>query len=165
MACLKYFQISQKFCVKIVDKLNEKCYHLFAIRNDYHLRITMRYSKQREAVYSVLKSTKTHPTVAWIHENAQKIIPDIGLGTVYRNLAELCEAGLIRKIAADNNPERYDADVTPHVHFVCTQCNAITDVDSSKVSLTVDIPQVTMVDLMLYGVCPCCCSHTDGNKN
>lgn len=116
----------------------------------------MRYSKQREAVYNVLCGTKSHPNVAWIYSQAQQQMPDIGLATVYRNLEELCACGRIRKISARNNPERYDADVSPHTHFVCTRCNQITDLPSGAVDVICNCSDVEFVDVMLYGVCEKC---------
>ena len=53
----------------------------------------MRKSQQREAVYSVIKSTTSHPDAYWVYEKAREIIPDISLGTVYRNLGQLAESG------------------------------------------------------------------------
>lgn len=116
----------------------------------------MRYSKQREAVYKVLCGTKTHPNVAWIHSQTQTIIPEIGLATVYRNLEELTSQGRIRKISARNNPERYDADISPHTHFVCTVCNRITDLPDGAVKVTCKCQNVQCVDVMVYGICDDC---------
>ena len=47
------------------------------------------YSKQREAIITVLRDMKTHPTAAAVYEKVREIIPNISLGTVYRNLAAL----------------------------------------------------------------------------
>ena len=44
------------------------------------------YSRQREAILEVLRSTDTHPTANWIYTEVKKTIPNISLGTVYRNL-------------------------------------------------------------------------------
>jgi len=46
------------------------------------------YSKRREVIMEVLSSTTTHPTVNWIYERARQKIPNISLGTVYRNLTD-----------------------------------------------------------------------------
>ena len=50
-----------------------------------------RYSKQRETIYDILMQDYTHPTVDTIYIEARKVIPDISLGTVYRNLNHLYE--------------------------------------------------------------------------
>ena len=42
----------------------------------------MRYSRQREALLEVLRSTKSHPSAYWIYEELKKDFPKISLGTV-----------------------------------------------------------------------------------
>jgi len=46
-------------------------------------------SKQREVILRVLKRTSSHPTADWVYEQVRKEIPNISLGTVYRNLKSL----------------------------------------------------------------------------
>lgn len=58
----------------------------------------MKYSKQREALLTLLRSTRSHPSADWLYENLRKEFPNISLGTVYRNLAQLAENGDILKI-------------------------------------------------------------------
>lgn len=43
----------------------------------------------------VLKSTDSHPTADWIYEKGRKEMPNISLGTVYRNLNMLKAKGTI----------------------------------------------------------------------
>lgn len=50
----------------------------------------MKYSKQREALLTLLRSTRSHPSADWLYENLRKEFPNISLGTVYRNLAQAC---------------------------------------------------------------------------
>ncbi|MBQ1935230.1 MAG: transcriptional repressor, partial [Clostridia bacterium] len=55
---------------------------------------TQKHSKQRDAIVQVLKNTKSHPTADWVYEEVRKQIPNISLGTVYRNLAKLSDDSL-----------------------------------------------------------------------
>jgi Fur family peroxide stress response transcriptional regulator len=57
-----------------------------------------RGSKQREAILRILQSTDIHPTADWIYMEVKKVIPNISLGTVYRNLNLLRDEGLIREV-------------------------------------------------------------------
>ena len=57
-----------------------------------------RYSKQRELILNVLKERKDHPTAEMLYNDIIKIMPTIGIATVYRNLAALYESGQILKI-------------------------------------------------------------------
>ena len=74
--------------------------------SDYRFEAKMNYSKQRETILKVLRSTRSHPSVNWIYENVKKEIPDVGLATVYRNLRQLEAAGEIMRIQGDFPEER-----------------------------------------------------------
>ena len=85
------------------------------------------YSRQREAILSVLRSTDTHPTADWIYSETRKVLPRISLGTVYRNLSELSRSGDILSIDVGDGKEHFDGDISPHVHLHCKTCGGITD--------------------------------------
>lgn len=123
----------------------------------------MRYSKQREAVYSVLSHTDTHPNAAWIYARAREIVPNISLGTVYRNLDELVAEGRIKRVSASGSADRYDAAVGNHAHFLCEQCGRVIDLDSPKVVLPDAPVGVTRCEITLYGICDECRSCDKNN--
>lgn len=85
------------------------------------------YSKQREAILEVLRSTDTHPTANWIYEKVREKIPNISLGTVYRNLSGLTADGEILQIDVGDGFEHYDGDISPHLHLYCRECKKIFD--------------------------------------
>lgn len=116
----------------------------------------MRYSKQREAVYDVLRRTNTHPDVAWIYANVKKIIPNISLATVYRNLNELESLGKIKKVSVEGYAERYDANVCNHAHIVCERCGKIIDADMSEIAVSHNFEFVSRCEVTLYGQCDDC---------
>ena len=89
-----------------------------------------KHSKQRDAILEVLHSTKAHPTADAIYEEVRKKIPNISLGSVYRNLAKLSEDNTIIKVNAGTGVEHFDGTPTPHYHVVCTECGAIDDIDA-----------------------------------
>ena len=45
-----------------------------------------KHSKKRDAIYECVRSTKTHPSAEWVYSRLKPEIPDLSLGTVYRNL-------------------------------------------------------------------------------
>ncbi|NWF78149.1 MAG: transcriptional repressor, partial [Chloroflexi bacterium] len=75
-----------------------------------------RKTKQREAILRVLRNTTCHPTADWIYEEGRKDIPNISLGTVYRNLKLLREAGKILEIDLGGNFSRFDGNQDNHYH-------------------------------------------------
>ena len=86
------------------------------------------YSRQREAILSVIRSTDCHPTADWIYKETSNIIPNISLGTVYRNLTELKNSGNIISVDVGDGKEHFDRDTKPHLHLSCKKCGKITDV-------------------------------------
>ena len=83
--------------------------------------------RKRNAILECLRSTDQHPSAETVHEMLQAEHPDISLATVYRNLALFKKQGLIQSIGTVNGIERFDANTDPHVHFVCTGCDAVLD--------------------------------------
>ncbi len=116
----------------------------------------MRYSAQREAVYKALCSTKSHPDVAWLYNEVKKTMPHISLGTVYRNINELCNMGKARRIGSEGEVEHYDANTLSHPHFVCECCKKIIDIDPSLVEVKVNVQGANRTDVVVYGICQQC---------
>ena len=46
----------------------------------------MRYSKQREAIRTYMEGRHDHPTADSVYAAVREELPNISLGTVYRNL-------------------------------------------------------------------------------
>ncbi len=123
----------------------------------------IRYSKQRETIYEILKSNPLHPSVDEIYKQVRKIIPDISLGTVYRNLNVLVEQKRITCFDAYDKAH-YDIRVDPHFHFACKECGKITDVEINEVifdELVNDVESKTGnkledIHIVFYGVCSEC---------
>lgn len=121
----------------------------------------IRHSHQRDMIYNYLISTHRHPSAEMIYEELKSKIPNLSLGTVYRNLNLLEQMGKVKKITTLNNVERYDAFCEEHVHFICEECGRIIDLPL----LTNEIKQlyskdkeneVTSVSLILGGTCASC---------
>ena len=86
-----------------------------------------RYSRQRERILEVLRSTESHPTATWLYDTIKSEFPRLSLGTVYRNLAILVDQGLVQKIDAGSTFDRFEAKTEPHYHLICRKCGKIED--------------------------------------
>jgi Fur family peroxide stress response transcriptional regulator len=51
--------------------------------------------------------------------------PKLSLGTVYRNLNQMADAGLIVRMPF--RVDRYDGDISNHAHFCCEGCGRVFD--------------------------------------
>ena len=85
------------------------------------------YSKQREAIKRALLKSKEHPTAKRIYEMVREELPNISLGTVYRNLAALSAEGDILSFAVGDGFEHFDGDNSLHLHLHCRKCGATHD--------------------------------------
>ena len=112
-------------------------------------------TRQRRIIHDYLLSTKSHPTAEEIYMNVKKNMPSIAVGTVYRNLSLMTDAGEVRRITVPEHPDRYDGDVSPHDHLLCMKCKKLFDIGS----VGVDIPTGTLVlgyEVTVKTICPAC---------
>jgi len=86
-------------------------------------------TRQKEAILSVLRNTTSHPTADWVYTEVRKEIPNISLGTVYRNLRLLRQSGEISEIDLGSTFSRFDGRPENHYHFRCERCGRVFDVD------------------------------------
>lgn len=89
----------------------------------------LKHSKQREAILQFLMTRKDHPTADTVYEYVRKDIPNISLGTVYRNLSLLADNNMILRLTCEGKIDHFDATTTPHYHFYCKQCTQVFDID------------------------------------
>jgi len=88
-----------------------------------------RMTKQRRIILDVLRSTTSHPTADWLYEKVKDKIPNISLGTVYRNLNILKEMNEIMELSYGSTYSRFDGNPQNHYHFVCERCGRVFDID------------------------------------
>ncbi len=88
----------------------------------------MKYSKQRDKILNYVRSVKCHPTAEEVYNEVREELPNISLGTVYRNLDLLSESGDIRRIKIANSKDRFDGDLCNHYHAVCVKCGSVQDI-------------------------------------
>lgn len=120
----------------------------------------MRFSKQRDLILNIVQDTRTHPTADYVYEKARTQLPNVSLGTVYRNLGQLVDTKLIKSLNIDGTIH-YDAFLGDHQHFQCKICNRVFDIDlntkdfvsqvESKTKHKIDRCQIHMT-----GVCNKC---------
>jgi Fur family transcriptional regulator, peroxide stress response regulator len=124
--------------------------------------IKYRMTKQKRVILDVLKNTKSHPTADWVYDKVKKKIPNISLGTVYRNLNILKNQGEILELSYGKGFSRFDGNSSNHYHFTCEHCGRIIDVETpvfSEIEREVTRQMGVKVErhrLEFYGACPDC---------
>lgn len=91
--------------------------------------MALKHSKQRDLIKEFLMTRKDHPTADTVYMNVRQQNPTISLGTVYRNLTLLADIGEISRLRLGDGVDHFDADTSPHYHFVCTHCGSVIDLE------------------------------------
>ena len=124
---------------------------------------TTKQFRKRNAILAYLRQTKDHPSAEMVFTHLKPEYPDLSLGTVYRNLSMFKNKGEIVSVGTVNGVERFDGNTTPHVHFVCTGCDAIADLPQIAVpeALNQQVTEATggVIDtcqLTFVGKCQAC---------
>ena len=121
----------------------------------------MKYSKQREQILNIVNNSFDHPTAYTVYEQVKKEIPNISLGTVYRNLNSLCENKLIRRLNISTDNDRFDK-LDSHFHLYCVSCHNVIDLNND---LLIEFDkiikdncdfEVLSNDLVFSGICHDC---------
>ena len=121
------------------------------------------FSRKRQAILQAVRSTTCHPTAEWVYQRLKPDYPDLSLGTVYRNLAQFKADGVIASVGIVHGQERFDGNIKPHTHFVCTKCGDVLDIpgsflDAGQIAAAAQKYRLSVesCDLMLRGVCCRC---------
>lgn len=122
----------------------------------------MNYSKQREIILETLKENVVHPTAEYLYAKLKEKDPKISLATLYRNLNQLSENGIIKKIDGLETSSHFDHNTHAHYHFICTECERVFDVDADVapdlIKKTQEMTDFTIEshDIVFTGICRDC---------
>lgn len=122
----------------------------------------MNYSKQREIILNTLKENVVHPTAEYLYAKVKEKDPKISLATLYRNLNQLTENGIIKKIDGLENSSHYDHNTHNHYHFICKKCNRVYDIKSEVapdlINKTEELTDFLIEnhDIVFSGICKDC---------
>ncbi|MGA8752541.1 Fur family transcriptional regulator [Candidatus Deferrimicrobium sp.] len=122
-----------------------------------------RNTRQRGVILDILQESCSHPTAETVYREARRVLPNISLGTVYRNLNFLRDQGAVREIRpSDGGSSRFEGAHTPHAHFHCVHCNALLDIplpgalENLRFEEEEGISAVSLIDLHVIGSCSGC---------
>jgi Fe2+ or Zn2+ uptake regulation protein len=130
-----------------------------------------RLTNQKKIILDYLKMVKCHPAAEKVYNEVRKKLPQISLATVYRILDGFKKNGLILELS-NCCQKRYDADLSPHAHFICQKCKEVFDIFniSRECSILknkkVNIGKINNYKIYFYGQCKKCQSKkTKGSKS
>lgn len=129
--------------------------------------MALKHSKQRDMIKAFLMGRKDHPTAEVIYTNVREKNPNISLGTVYRNLTLLADMGEIKRLRLGDGVDHFDADTSPHYHFVCTKCGSIIDLEMQNIDKLQELAgadfngKINGYVVYFYGTCENCTSDSE----
>jgi len=110
-----------------------------------------KHFRKRDAILDYLRQSKAHPSAETIYTELKPQIADLAMGTVYRNLTLFKQQGLVSSVATVRGVERFDATTDPHVHFICSDCDAV-----------IDLHEMQIPDSLLSMATACCGGEISG---
>jgi Fur family peroxide stress response transcriptional regulator len=87
-----------------------------------------KHSRKRDAILALIQSSVLHPGAQWVYNELKPKIPDLSLGTVYRNINVFLKEGALASVGIVKGEERFDGRTVPHPHAVCTRCGKVVDI-------------------------------------
>lgn len=122
----------------------------------------MNYSRQRDIILETLKENVVHPTAEYLYGILKEKNSGISLATLYRNLNQLAENGIIKKIDGLETSSHFDHNTHEHYHFICDKCKKVFDI---PVEVAPDVARKTEkatgfevkgYDIAIHGICNEC---------
>ena len=130
-----------------------------------------KHFRKRDAILDYLRQSKAHPSAEMIYAQLKPQIPDLAMGTVYRNLTLFKQQGLCSSVATVSGVERFDGNTEPHVHFICSDCDAVIDLNEMQVPEALSSAaasccggQVSGCQLSFSGRCRQCLNNKEGES-
>jgi Fur family ferric uptake transcriptional regulator len=84
-----------------------------------------RVTSSRRTLLEVLFEADGHMSAETLAAAVQQRAPDVHLSTIYRNLEDLEELGVIAHSHLGHGPSSYLLATHAHAHFVCARCGAM----------------------------------------
>ena len=129
-----------------------------------------RMTRQRRVILEELQKQKNHPTAEQLYFIVKKRLPDISLGTVYRNLDLLAKKRAIRKLNISGKQAQFDGNMKPHHHVRCIRCGRVEDIcglqepEIEETAAKLTDYEISGHKLEFYGICPACIKKARSGK-
>lgn len=122
----------------------------------------LRVTRQRVAAFDAVKASP-HTSTAMVFAAVSTVLPGTSQQAIYDCLADLTDAGLLRRFIVDGGPALYETQShDDHHHFICRACAIVIDVDCAAghgACLDVTAPAGFVVDtteVTYRGLCQSC---------
>lgn len=119
-----------------------------------------RDTRQRRALREIILTEARPLSPGELLELTQRIVPQMGLATVYRNIRMLLDEGFLREVHIAGDAPRYEqAGTGHHHHFYCFRCGKVYEISGCRSEVNTLVPEGFLQDfheLTFYGSCGSC---------
>jgi len=134
------------------------------ILNERLSKANLKLTKARKAIWETLASAAEPLSIPQIMSRAKKKCPTLGLVTVYRTLAIMEKARLIKLFQTKDGSMGYVSSVLPTEshHVQCTICKKVVEFECTGMEDTIKALEkktgfsIKGHNLELFGICPSC---------
>lgn len=122
----------------------------------------VKLTHQRLEVFREITGARDHPSAEDLYQRLRQRLPSVSMDTIYRTLDLLERCGVVSKVPVSQGPARFEGNLAPHHHCLCSRCGAVTDVkwpDADALPLPPETEQwgrVRSRNIQLLGVCHSC---------
>ena len=123
----------------------------------------MNCTEQRRLITKELQKLETPATAETLYISVKKHLPQISLGTIYRNLELLVAQNVVRKFANGKNKARFELKNDHKFHISCPNCGEVRHISSEFAdeinTLLCKIQaehQAVEIALQIIKPCQCC---------
>lgn len=131
----------------------------------------IKLTHQRMQIYREVACTGDHPDAEQVFRRVRERLPTVSLDTVYRTLWLLSDLGLVTILRSSRERTRFDANLSGHHHFVCTQCGCTRDFYSTELDnftvpdSVVSLGEIEVTHVEVRGVCRNCVAERTPQKS
>lgn len=121
---------------------------------------TLKVTPQRLKILSMLDK-HGHLNIEDLYQQMLKEFPSISLATIYKNINQMMESGLIQEVKLPSQKSVYEVVKEPHLHMVCDKCHKVEDivVGTDKIIEEAEKASGYKIEesfITLRGICPEC---------
>ncbi|HVU04784.1 MAG TPA: Fur family transcriptional regulator [Polyangiaceae bacterium] len=122
----------------------------------------VKLTHQRLEIFREVAESTSHPDAEAVFRGVKRRVPSVSLDTVYRTLGLLTDLGILFTLGPRRESMRFDANLSPHHHYVCTSCGLTRDFEAAGFDSLSPPPgidtfgSVSATHVELRGVCADC---------
>jgi len=120
----------------------------------------LKSTHQRVAILQFIEKAG-HIDIETLLEKLKVNYPTMSQGTLYRNLHDLKEKGILLEVKTTQQRQKYEIKKEPHIHLECEKCGRLDDFKISTTALKSSVEvnsgyKINSANVLFSGLCQNC---------